>query len=699
MRMRHRRPHRKFAVECLETRALLSGGLDGHNLLPPGTLNPAFGSGGFVTSSILGPTDDNAAGVAIQKQADGKIVVAGTARGVTSQSALAVTRENADGSLDTSFGKGGTVLTESNSGSILAASALAIQADGKIVVAGLFEGNLNNNFAEDFAVVRYNANGSLDTTFGNGGEVLTDFGPNSFSEATTVAITPSGKILVAGIDGSDYALAQYKSDGTLDPSFGSGGEVVTQLGPETTATDSVSAAIQPDGKIVLAGAVDESNPGFQIDFGLVRYNTNGSLDSKFGNGGVAVTAFGPSSDVFEVAGIAIEPGTNAIVVAGSVQTPPEFPLSFALARYNAKDGSLDTTFGNGGEVVTTSAPATTSTATGLAIQPEGAIVLSGTTTGVDSNQNTFQDLTVARYKAADGRLDTSFGHGGEVLTSFGPGTLTTGSGVTIQADGKIVAAATVGGGFGVARYTTKGSPDKGFGHGGEVIINIPMPASMSASSEAIQSDGKIIVAGGATVIGLNDAPVSEIVLTRFNKDGSLDQSFGTNGSVTTDFGSGGNSAVGVTIEHDGRILVAADVSLLVNNQFAQDIGVAQYNTDGSLDKSFGHGGEVLIDFGAGVTASASGLAIENDGTIVVSGTASGFDTNFNFFQDFTLAALNKDGGVDAAFGTHGEVVTSFGPNTPAVSAGIAARARRPDRRRRDGHRPEHVYRRVRAGTL
>src|SRR5262249_29241266 len=106
MKIRHRRSYRKVAVHGLEARSLLSGGLDGHGLLPPGTLNPAFGDGGFVTSAILGPTADNAAGVAIQKQADGKIVVAGTARGVTAQSAFAVTRENADGTLDTGFGKG-----------------------------------------------------------------------------------------------------------------------------------------------------------------------------------------------------------------------------------------------------------------------------------------------------------------------------------------------------------------------------------------------------------------------------------------------------------------------------------------------------------------------------------------------------------------------------------------------------------------
>ncbi len=310
---------------------------------------------------------------------------------------------------------------------------------------------------------------------------------------------------------------------------------------------------------MLAGAVENSGSnGFQFDFGVLRFNTNGSLDSSFGNGGTVVTDFGPTSDIFEVAGVAIEPGTNAIVVAGSVQNPPEFPLSFALARYNAKDGSLDTSFGTGGEVVTTTAPGTSTTATGIAIQKsDGAIIVSGTTMGEDSNQNTTEDLTVARYKAANGSLDTSFGTGGEVLTSFGTGSLTTGSGVTVQADGKILAAASVGGevvgGFGLARFTSKGALDTGFGTGGKVITNIPMPAFMTATSEAIQSDGKIVVAGAASVMGVGNLPISEIVLTRFSKDGSLDKTFGTNGSVTTDFGSGGNVAIGVTIEHDGRM--------------------------------------------------------------------------------------------------------------------------------------------------
>ena len=511
-------------------------------------LNTSFGTGGFATFSIDGPSTDKAAGVAITHQADGKIVVAGTASGPTAQSTFAVARQNADGSPDTTFGKGGTVFTNFAPGTIVAANDVAIQPDGKILVAGLIEGFINNNFAEDFAVARYDTNGSLDATFGTGGEVVADFGPNSSSEASSIVVTPAGKILVAGTtsaDGGDFAMAQLNADGSLDTTFGTGGKVVSSFGPNVFAADvgaKVGAAVLPSGQIVLAGLVINENNGFALDFGLASYNADGSLKTSFGTGGEVLTEFA-DSQVSSVAGIAVEPGSGTVVVAGSLHATTGFQSSFALARYHVSDGSLDASFGTGGEVITPTAPGTSSTATGIAIQPaDGAIIVSGTLDGSDSNFNATKDLTLARYKAADGSLDATFGTGGEVVTDFGTGTLTSGSGVTVQADGKIVAAATVGGsvigGFGLARYNRSGSLDAKFNNGGEVVINVTMPAGMSTAGEAIQADGKIVVAGSAGVV-VNGAVASRIVLTRFNRDGSLDTTFGTNGSVITHFSTTG----------------------------------------------------------------------------------------------------------------------------------------------------------------
>jgi uncharacterized delta-60 repeat protein len=676
MKARKRFSNRRFNVESLENRTLLSGGMQNQDL-PPGALNPSFGNGGVVTSSIFGPTTDVAGNVAIQTQSDGKIVLAGTVRGVTSQSAFAVARENADGSLDTKFGNGGTVFTNFAPGTIATASGLAIQPDGKILVVGNSEGVVNGNFVEEFALARYTTDGTLDTSFGTNGEVSTDVGGFGNSFASSVVVTSAGKIIVTGftgVDNGDCAIAEYNANGTLNQSFGSGGEVVTNFGQNALVLPSeVSATIQTNGQIVLAGTVQVSNPGFGFDLGLARYNENGSLDPKFGTGGLVTTQFG-SSDVFQIAGVGIEPGTSAIVVAGT--TEDGFTQSITLARFNAKDGSLDKSFGTGGVVITPPAPEATTAATGMVIQPhDGDIVVSGTTIGVDGNQNDFQDLIVARYNATDGSLDKSFGTNGEVLTAFGPNSTTSGAGVTLQADGKIVATASVSlaagipdGNIGVARFNINGRLDSHFGNNGESQINVPIPAEMLTAGEAIQSDGKIVVAGTAVVGGANE--FAETVLTRFNTDGSLDRSFGTNGTVISDFKSGA-SAVGLTIESNGKILVVANTASLIDGVFEPEIGLEQFNTNGTPDKSFGSAGEAFVNVGAGFSISGAGVAIEPNGKIVVAGTESGFDSNFNFVQDFILASLNKNGSVDTSFGTNGQVVTSFGTGTPATAAGIA----------------------------
>ena len=371
MKLRQKRLRRTFCVERLEGRALLSGGPPGLGSLSPGSLNPAFGTGGVATSTILGPTNDVASGIAIKQQGDGKIVVAGTARGVEGPSAFSVARYDLNGRLDKNFGNDGTVFTTFADGAVAAtASAVAIQPDGKIVVAGTVQGTIDNNSVEEFALARYNSDGSLDKSFGHGGEVLTDFGPDTFSSASSIALS-GDKIVVAGtstIAGSFvFAVAEYNSNGTLNQNFGSGGEATNDFGPNFTVFTESGVTIEPKGQIVLAGTVANFTGGFMGDFGLARYNKNGTLDTTFGTGGVVTTGFG-TSNAQSVAGVALEPGTGAIVVAGTV-LDATFTQDLALARYNANNGSLDTTFGTGGVVITPSAPSTTTTAAGVAIQP------------------------------------------------------------------------------------------------------------------------------------------------------------------------------------------------------------------------------------------------------------------------------------------------------------------------------------------
>jgi uncharacterized delta-60 repeat protein len=251
-----------------------------------------------------------------------------------------------DGDLDSAFGTDGKVLTDFDHSTDIA-NAVAIQADGKLVVAGTTY--QDNDFSdEDFAVARYNPDGTLDKAFGVGGRVQTDF-PGLAAVASSVVVQPDGKIVVAG--GAfplftflgDFKVVRYNSDGSLDSSFGEGGIVTTTFPEGSYAFD---VALQPDGKIIAAGTVFvDFNPGesSNTDFALARYNPDGTPDATFGNGGQISTDFlGLEDDAFSVL---IQPD-GKIVAVGSANDPATF-YDFAAVRYRST-GSLETTFGGGG---------------------------------------------------------------------------------------------------------------------------------------------------------------------------------------------------------------------------------------------------------------------------------------------------------------------------------------------------------------
>src|SRR5581483_9634764 len=254
-----------------------------------GALDPTFGSGGKVTTDFA-TSFDNGSAVAIQ--GNGKIVMVGANFDGIGGADFAVARYNVDGSLDASFGTGGKVLTDFGR-SYDQATAVAIQLDGKIVVVGRTQTGGSN---DDFALARYNADGSLDATFGVGGKVHTDLGATFFERANAVVIQWDGKIIAAGetnsagrlVDTTDFALVRYNADGSIDTTFGGGGNapatgvVITDFGD---TNDQVFAlAIQTDGKIVAVGSTTPvmSGAGTGADFALARYNTDGSVDSTFG---------------------------------------------------------------------------------------------------------------------------------------------------------------------------------------------------------------------------------------------------------------------------------------------------------------------------------------------------------------------------------------------------------------------------------
>lgn len=391
-------------------------------------------------------------------------------------------------------------------------------------------------------------NGALDLSFGNLGKVTTPIGVSE-DVANSVAIQSDGKIIVAGSSyiapNWNFAILRYKTDGTLDNTFGNGGKVTTDI----DSTDyGNSVAIQNDGKIIVAGnSMVDSN----VDFALVRYNTDGTLDNTFGNGGKVTTAIGNSDD--RASSVTIQ-SDGKIVVTGSSNNNGQY-TEIALVRYNT-NGTLDNTFGTGGKT-TIDISSSHDGATSVAIQGDGKIVIGG------SSKNTpFLEFTLIRYNT-NGTLDNSFGTGGIVITDIGVGDDYINK-VVIQNDGKIVAAGIIGPGssadFALARYNTDGTLDNSFGTGGKVTTNIGV-SSNAGYSAAIQANGKIIVVGNSF-----NGTVYDIAAACYNTDGTLDNNFGTGGTVTTPFGPYDAFAHSVAIQSDGKI-VAAGWTIPANRDF------------------------------------------------------------------------------------------------------------------------------------
>ena len=392
----------------------------------------------------------------------------------------------APGDLDTSFGTGGKVVTDFGAGNDYAA-AVAIQPNGKIVAGG--DAQIGSTLG--FAVARYNANGSLDSSFGTGGKVTTGFGGSQGAWIDGIALQKDGKIVAAGQGRSGttaaFGLARYNANGSLDTSFGSGGLVATTFGTGNTRVNGI--ALQPDGKIVTAGFDKNAT---EFEFALARYNADGSLDTSFGTGGGKVTTdFGSGIDVAWA--VAVQP--DGKIVAAGYAFATGHPYLIALARYNA-DGSLDTSFGSGGRV-TTAISDRYDLAFAMTLQPDGKIVVVGETRGSTATK---YDAAVVRYTPA-GALDTTFGSGGKVTTAYA----TDNDGfeaVAVQLNGKIVAGGWTKQGtpplykVSLARYNPNGSLDTTFGVGGKVVT-VWGGHDDYITGIALQADGKIVGVGAA----------------------------------------------------------------------------------------------------------------------------------------------------------------------------------------------------------
>lgn len=376
--------------------------------------------------------------------------------------------------------------------------------------------------------------------------------------------------------------------GSLDTGFGEGGLLAALLGGSAN-----SVVCQSDGKIVVGGS-----------FGVARLLQDGRLDASFGDGGVAT--FGRS--------------TNQTLSVGTVLPLPDgkiiVSVGGALARLLAS-GDLDTSFGQSGFSLGTEVADRSDSITALRLQPDGKIVASGSSSLRSGSEVSF---LVLRF-GADGFNDPDFGNRGRALATF-DSPLAVGRAVVVQGDGGIV----IGGGvrfnghlaFGLARFTATGFLDASFGNGGKVIVPLADSFLSQVNGVALQSDGRIIAAGVA-----NGTNAADFAVVRLNTDGSLDLSFGDQGIQRTDLSNGSlDIAVAAAVMADDKILVAGSTGI---NIFKRAFALIRYNSDGSLDGSFGQGGLVSTQFPLSEKDEAYALAMVGDGRIILAGLTSGSD--------------------------------------------------------------------------
>lgn len=411
-----------------------------------GSLDPTFATGGI----FISPTTRGSAG-AMAIQSDGKILIAGGGV-VNSTLAAVITRLNTNGTIDTTFGSEGFAMIE-NTGSFF---AMILESNGKIVAAAeVITGN-NGGYVE---LARFNSNGTLDSSFGTGGITTTQAIPfTPFNASGTIALVGNGEILVAA--SSPGVMARITGSGQLDTTFGTNGLVnLANVGPallDTAPACPTQILVEPNGKLLISVGVPEPTPAALATI-VSRYNPNGSLDTSFAAAGMMSTVLSASAMTFDSSG--------RIVIAGArtskINAPPASnDVGFGIVRYHP-NGVIDTSFGKGGVAVIDFGPsAPLSGAFALAIQSNGDIVAGGAAAQGPLNSGLNSAFALTRVTNT-GALDTTFGTEGIVTTTIASGSFQFSfvAGLAIQSDGKIVAAGTTitgegfeGGSADVARY-------------------------------------------------------------------------------------------------------------------------------------------------------------------------------------------------------------------------------------------------------
>lgn len=534
---------------------------------------------------------------------------------------VAIVRYNANGSHDTTFNGTGKVVTGILS-TADSAHDVSIRPDGKILVAGYSDYSI-------VVMIRYLSNGSLDTSFGTAGVVHNTFPASVSIPIRAFKILSDGRVMVASTDiSSTLRLARFTSAGALDTSFGTGGVASAPGFGNTTDIE-----VQPDGKIIVAGV---TATGYK-DFAVARFNSTGSLDTTFDSDGVAEIAFGPYDDVpFDVA---VQPD-GKILIAGLKEIVHLGDSDFAVARLNS-NGSLDPYFGFFGKT-TSSFSSQGDIARSIKLQPDGKIVLGG-----------IGNLAFALARLdTSGFLDSTFDGDGKLTTTFPGTTGNTIRSIAIQADGRILGLgaspeSSNSRNFATVRYNSNGSIDTSFDGDGIVFTN-SVTGSSSLADIKQQSDGKIVGTGWVNWNGDRD-----FVITRYTSAGAIDTLFGIGGFNWVSFSSySKDTANAMAIQNDGKIVVVGDSFLGTTSQFA----VARLISAGSPDTTFDADGKVLLSLGT--SAEANAVAVQSDGKILVGGTA--LTGGLSGVYRSVIARLKTNGNLDTTYGSGGTVTIGGG---------------------------------------
>jgi uncharacterized delta-60 repeat protein len=489
-------------LETLEDRCLLSGG----------ALDPTFGTGGLVTTPI-GP--NGAAAEAVLTLPDGTLLAGGNswnAGGTKGEFTLA--RYNTNGTLDTSFGQNGIVQTavgKSSSG----INGLTLETVGgveKIVAVGF--GYSNGKLADAWAVARYNLNGTLDTSFNRTGIVLVNSGgtSNAGVSASAVAIDGNGKIDVAGTmwHGSlqNFALLRLNANGSLDTTFGKNGIVTTQVG--NLGSQASPLALQPDGKILVAGDGANSGTSGPVPYmAVARYTTTGQLDSSFGTNGI-VTQVKPSNAMgasAEYGGLLVL-NDGSILVGGSssyVNSAGQIWDQLTLAKLTST-GQVNTSFGSSGFALDSVPGAALGPgAVALGFGANGDLVAGMTQVLHDSSGNVTQEQPAMAAFLPSGALDTTFGSNGTAVANFGSSVAAWA--MTIQSDGGIVVAGGAANGFDLARF----------------LASAPQIGSFTATPNPVTSGSNTtLTASNITDSNPNSTITQVAIYLDSNNDGTLE---------------------------------------------------------------------------------------------------------------------------------------------------------------------------------